>query len=136
LMDLITQYPFILKEHLRNKKAEMLAPADVHQPNYIAAEMYRHIHHIYKRGLISGEQLIILDEHCREFTNIAGSCERIKRTPIPFSYSLFIKKVIFVYVMTMPFSFVTEYRYATIPIVVFVFYVLASLELIAEEIED
>ncbi|MBA3899874.1 MAG: hypothetical protein H0X62_06630, partial [Bacteroidetes bacterium] len=37
---------------------------------------------------------------------------------------------------TMPFGFVTDFRYWTIPIVMFAFYVFVSLELIAEEIED
>jgi putative membrane protein len=38
--------------------------------------------------------------------------------------------------MTMPFGFVSDFGYWIIGIVVFVFYVLASLELIAEEIEQ
>jgi putative membrane protein len=39
-------------------------------------------------------------------------------------------------VMTLPFGYVFTLGYLSIPIVVFVFYVLASLELIAEEIEN
>jgi len=70
------------------------------------------------------------------FTDICGACERIKNTPIPFSYSVFIKKFIFFYIMTLPFGYVFSLGYLVIPVVVFVFYVLASLELIAEEIED
>jgi putative membrane protein len=38
--------------------------------------------------------------------------------------------------MTLPIGFVFQLGYWIVPIVVFVFYVLASLELIAEEIED
>jgi putative membrane protein len=38
--------------------------------------------------------------------------------------------------MTLPIGFVFQLGYWIIPIVIFVFYVLASLELIAEEIED
>jgi putative membrane protein len=36
----------------------------------------------------------------------------------------------------LPFGAITSFGYATIFVVVFVFYILASLELIAEEIED
>ena len=46
------------------------------------------------------------------------------------------KKFIFFFVMTLPFGFVFNLGYLVIPVVVFIFYVLASLELIAEEIED
>lgn len=38
--------------------------------------------------------------------------------------------------MTLPFGFVFSLGYYIIPVVCFIFYVLASLELIAEEIED
>ena len=38
--------------------------------------------------------------------------------------------------MTLPFGYVFNLGYYVIPVVVFIFYVLASLELIAEEIED
>ena len=38
--------------------------------------------------------------------------------------------------MTLPFGYVFSLGYYVIPVVVFTFYVLASLELIAEEIED
>jgi putative membrane protein len=38
--------------------------------------------------------------------------------------------------MTLPFGYVFILGYYIIPVVVFIFYVLASLELIAEEIED
>ena len=41
-----------------------------------------------------------------------------------------------VYVFTLPFGFVFSLGYIAIPVVMFIFYVLASLELIAEEIED
>ena len=85
---------------------------------------------------ISGEQLLFLNDELQSFTDICGACERIKNTPIPFSYSTFIKKFIFIYVVTLPFGYVTNLGYLIIPVVAFVFYVLVSLELIAEEIED
>jgi putative membrane protein len=72
----------------------------------------------------------------QSFTDICGACERIKNTPIPYSYSAFIKKFIFVYVLTLPFGYVFQLGYYVIPVVLFVFYALASLEIIAEEIED
>ena len=96
----------------------------------------QHVQHIYQENKITGDQLILLNNELMSFTDICGSCERIKNTPIPFSYSVFIKKFIFIYIMTLPFGYVFSLGYLVIPVVVFVFYVLASLELIAEEIED
>ena len=134
LLQLVPQFSSALAAHLRSGKIEGF-PKDVHQPNHIALEIYRLISQLKTDGHIDETQFRMLDLEAAEFTDICGGCERIKKSPIPFSYSTFIKKFIFIYVMTMPFSFV-EYRYAMIPVVVFVLYVLTSLELIAEEIEE
>jgi putative membrane protein len=98
--------------------------------------MYQHIQHLHRDNKISGEQLIFLNSELTSFTDICGACERIKNTPIPFSYSVFIKKFIFFYIMSLPFGYVFQLGYYVIPVVAFVFYVLGSLEIIAEEIED
>ncbi len=107
-----------------------------HIPNQTALLMYQHIYQLHKEGKITGDQLLFINPEIQSFTDICGACERIKNTPIPFSYSVFIKKFIFFYVMTLPWGFVFQLGYFTIPVVAFIFYVLASLELIAEEIED
>lgn len=144
---LITNYVFAMKEHLRNGvlpfELESHPDFDVdksmerdHVPNAIAQQLYAQILLLKKDGLMSDEQLIVLDNEFRALTDIIGACERIKKTPIPYSYSAFIKKFIFVYVMSLPFGLVRDFGYSTIFAVVFIFYVLASLELIAEEIED
>lgn len=143
----ITNYVFAMKEHLRNGVLpfEMESHPDLdmdhalqkaHVPNAIAQQLYRQILLLKKDGLISEEQLIALDDEFRSLTDIVGACERIRKTPIPYSYSAFIKKFIFIYVMSLPFGVVRDFGYSTIFVVVFIFYVLASLELIAEEIED
>ena len=109
---------------------------DKHIPNQLALMMYRHIQELYRDKVISGEQLLFLNTELQSFTDICGACERIKNTPIPYSYSVFIKKFIFFYIMTLPFGYVFQLGYYIVPVVAFIFYVLASLELIAEEIED
>ena len=55
---------------------------------------------------------------------------------MPFSYKVFLKKFIFIYVVTLPLGFVTAFGYGTVLISVFIFYVLVSMEQLAEEIED
>ncbi len=120
----------IKKGHLQDIDTEK------HIPNQIAARMFRHINKLYKDNIIDGNQLIILNAELQSYTDICGACERIKNTPIPFSYSVFIKKFIFTYIVTLPIGYVFNLGYYVIPVVAFIFFVLASLELIAEEIED
>ena len=107
-----------------------------HIPNQIALLMMQKANSLYNEKKITGEQLIIMNGELQSFTDSCGACERIRNTPIPYSYSVFLKKFIFFYIMTLPFGFVFSLGYYIIPVVCFIFYVLASLELIAEEIED
>ena len=138
----IPKYGFALKEHLREKqyfgKDSFLIEIDggKHIPNQVATSIVSRIFTLQKENKISQEQLIILSADVSQFTDICGGCERIRNTPIPYSYSAFIKKFIFIYVITLPFGWVFSLGYFVIPIVPFILYVLASLELIAEEIEN
>lgn len=140
---LIIEYAFSLKHHLRghHQGSESFISnypviEGVHFPNFLANLLMKKINNLYQNKTISGEQLLFLNNEVSSFTDICGACERIKSSPIPFSYSVFIKKFIFFYVMTLPFGYVFTLGYIAVPVVVFVFYVLASLELIAEEIEN
>lgn len=141
---IIPSYSSILNKHLKDEETglqlfdnvELLINEHEHRPNQMAKMMYQKINDLYISEKITGDHLIILNAELQSFTDICGACERIKNTPIPYSYSAFIKKFIFFYVLTLPFGYVFSLGYFVIPVVVFVFYILASLELIAEEIED
>lgn len=141
---LIPAYAYALASHLQEERTRLLLFEDVHleadtplhQPNQVAGVLMRRMEHLRSRGLLTDGQMLEVAAELRSFTDICGACERIKNTPIPYSYSAFIKKFIFVYIMTLPLGFVFQLGYFVIPVVVFVLYVLASLELIADEIED
>jgi putative membrane protein len=140
----IPLYAHILQKYLADDEAGLVLfeglDLDIdhtkHKPNQVAKMIFKKTDELYKSGKISGHQLLYLNTELQSFTDVCGACERIKNTPIPYSYSAFIKKFIFFYVMTLPFSYTFILSYYVIPVVVFIFYVLASLELIAEEIED
>ncbi|WP_187261753.1 bestrophin family protein [Pontibacter beigongshangensis] len=138
----IPGYAFALKSLLReNEDFHEIDPVldlkkERHLPNQIAASMYQKITRLHMQGKLSATQLLALDAEVRALTNHCGACERIKNTPIPFTYSVFIKKFIFFFVMTLPFGWVFSMGYFVVPVVVLILYALASLELIAEEIEN
>ncbi len=147
MRSLIINYAAVLRNHLNTEDVRMELDAEEHPelhfydhekhiPNQVASLLVQKITQLYKEGKITGDQLLALNPEMMSLTDICGACERIKNTPIPFSYSVFVKKFIFFYVMTLPFGFVFSLGYYVIPVVAFVFFVLASLELIAEEIED
>ena len=143
----IPMYASVLQKHLQSEITRLaldesehpeLGNIDTqkHVPNQVAQLMIQRVTDLYKNQKISGDQFIILNAELSSFTDICGACERIKNTPIPQSYSAFIKKFIFIYVMTLPFGYVFTLGYYVAPLVGFVFYVLGSMELVAEEIED
>ncbi len=144
---MIPNFAFALKNHLRQHSIEREfteTPAftvqslqlNEHIPQQIALAIFGKIHELQHRGVLLGEHLVILNPEVQSLMDICGACERIKNTPIPFSYSSFIKKFIFTYCLTLPIGYVSQLHYLVIPLVIFVFYVLASLEIIAEEIEN
>jgi ion channel-forming bestrophin family protein len=144
---LLGRFAQALQVHLRSEKTRMALGApphpelegldpNRHMPAQIAALMHARVHRAYRDGDISGDQLIGLTSDLSAFMDICGACERIKNTPLPYSYSSFLKKFIVIYSLTLPFGFVFSLGYIAIPVVVFIFYVLASMEVIAEEIED
>lgn len=144
---MIPNYAFVLKNHLRKQYiAEELEffpqfqpdqfDSELHLPNQVASVIIQEVNTLYENGVIKGEQYLLLNPELQVFADACGACERIRNTPIPFSYSGFLKKFIFFYTMTLPFGYVLTLGYWIIPVCVFVFYALASLEIIAEEIED
>jgi putative membrane protein len=144
---MIPNFVMAAKEHLRKGvHVENLIGIDPslakelqgvkHVPNKLSSAIYQRVNTLYKKGIFTGDQLLLLDREMKEFSEIMGACERIKNTPIPYSYTMYFKQFIFIYVITLPFAFVTTSGFITIPIVVIITFVLLSVELIAEEIED
>jgi len=143
---MIPNFAFATKEHLREgvdfdelelntEELAFLKQRD-HVPNGITQMMYERIHVLKKKGEITEEEFIIIDKNLNALLDSLGGCERIKNTPIPFSYMLFLKKFIIMYVVTLPLAFVSVFGYYAAIISTFIFYVLVSMEVLAEEIED
>jgi ion channel-forming bestrophin family protein len=146
-IQLIPRFAQELKNHLQSEETRLILDErphpeipnfdrNKHVPNQAASLIMNRVNLLYRQGLIKGEQLFLINKEVSALLEVCGACERIKNTPIPYSYSGFIKKFIFFYIATLPLGYVFNLGYLVIPVVVFVFYVMASLELIAEEIED
>jgi len=143
----IANFAFALRNTLRNQTVpdgleslnglpnDLLGLID-HRPSAVVTEMRMRLEALVQAGRLSEVQSINLNPHVGELLNVAGICERIKNTPIPFSYSFFIKFLIMVYIIILPFTILEEYGYLTIPVVMITSYMLIGLEMIGEEIEE
>ena len=138
-------FPHLLSRHLSKQSTKMELAQDQqhteveqlpHPPNALIWRIQNQVQKLYREGVITGDQLIILDTQLSGFLDVCGGCERIKNTPIPYSYSSFTKKFIVIYVITLPIAYAMSIGYMMTFLTVFVFYVLMSLEVLAEEIEE
>ncbi|MFC7670216.1 bestrophin family protein [Hymenobacter humi] len=147
LAHLLSNFPIALDGHLRqgvrfhklgeahSGYVEQLRQFD-HVPSRIAAQLQEFYEQLLQEGLILPTHLITIQRHHEVLLDVAGACERIQKTPIPFSYSYFIKGFISVFIIIMPFNLLDTYEYMTVPITMFGAYALLGVEMIGDEIED
>lgn len=105
----LKNFPVALMYHLRNQDAfvhlklteeeKQTLKTKEHQPFYISNILIHKISSLRKSGAIDDFQFLEINRTLQVLMDVCGACERIKKTPIPFSYSLFFKKFIFIYVL-------------------------------------
>jgi putative membrane protein len=66
----------------------------------------------------------------------SNNLERIKNTPIPLSYVFHIKMSIFIYLVTLPFGMFHDLGLWAVPMVMLIYYIIAGVEIISNEIEN
>ena len=143
----IANFPFALRNHLRDVQTlDDIEDTNVgtnrdldrfdHKPAGISNQIRVRIEQLHYAGTLDNSQHININGYLTTLMDVCGICERIKSTPIPFSYQLFIRLFIMLYVAVLPFTVIDAYGYLTIPAVVMASYILVGIEMIGEEIEE
>ncbi len=142
----ISNFGIALKEHLRKGvKLEELDLTDTelaelkakqHKPNHIAFLLYDRLQMLYKAGIFTDADMINLKQQHQVLTDVMGACERIRKTPIPFSYAVYIKLFISAYGVMLPFGLYLDFGFYTVPLSMFISFTMIGVELMAQEIED
>lgn len=122
--------PFLGSQEVARLKTQHNIPAA------ITLETARALRRAFDEGLIHPHHLPLLDQSLTEMTSIQGGCERIKGTPIPFSYTVLIHRIVAVYCFALPLGVVDMLHFWTTPVVLFVAYAFLGLDAIGEELED
>jgi putative membrane protein len=135
---MIPNYFFAMKEHLREgiKYEELEEPANTnifqdlknhqHVPNRISTLLFQRINKLAADNVITQEQLLTLDKLADVFTNAVGGCERIKGTPMPKSYSKHLDRFVFMYSIILPFGFMHDLRWWSVPTIMIIYFALES----------
>jgi putative membrane protein len=139
---LIVGFAHALRLHLREgcqltdvPEFEDASQQPVHVPAYLAGEIYHLLDAWGERGQISDDRLRVIDSEAREFLEVCGACERIRNTPISISWRAFIRQLLVVYLLTLPWGIVDQFGALTIPLTVLISYAVIGTAVIGREIE-
>jgi len=88
-----------------------------------------------QKKITDQEYNTILQAMCTSVEAISA-CERIKTTPIPFSYFIHIKISILLYLVTLPFSLFADMQLWSTLVVMVLYFLISGVEIISSEIEN
>lgn len=144
----IVAYAHALRCHLRHENpAEeikpFLPPEDLsktlessHRPLAIVQQLGRDLAAARSEGWLNEYDHTAMDAQLNELTNILGGCERIRNTPLPFSYSVLIHRIVASYCLFLPFGLVETTGILTPIVVMMISYAFFELDAIGDEIEN
>ena len=89
-----------------------------------------------REGLITGSQLLAIDETLRTVLDVQGGCERIKKTPMPRGYAFIAERLIAAFGLLFPFAVVAELGWFVIPVNVLVCLAFALISEAGRVLED
>ena len=128
---ILVAFPGALAAHLRNTTV-----TGGPRPGDLITEMARGMHHDIRRGALPTDSRITLTPMVQSFDDIMGACERIRKTPLPFSYSSYIKQFVVLFALVTPFALARDFGYGTVIASMFLFFSTMGIELLAGEVEE
>jgi putative membrane protein len=147
-LKLLSVFAITTKNHLRGESLNeevkpFLSPHKYHHlqtsqhiPLQVAAYLGEYLYEEYQRQHLNHYQLTAMQQLVNVLMDMVGGCERILKTPIPHSYNIHLKQFLFLYCLLLPFQSIESLKWATIPFVAIVSYVLYGIEALAVEIEN
>lgn len=87
-------------------------------------------------GVIGDIPYQLLDRTLGEMAGIQAACERIRSTPVPFTYSLLLHRTAFLFCFCMPFGFAGLLGWATPLAAMLIAYTFFGLDALGDELEE
>src|SRR5450830_293600 len=108
----------------------------MNSPNFLMLQMGADLGQCVKEGWIDGCLAAIIDTTLSSMVAVGIGCERIKTTPIPFSYTLLLHRTAYLYCFLLPFGLVDSIGFMTPGVVAIVAYTFFGLDALGDEIEE
>jgi putative membrane protein len=137
-----------LRHLLRNSEASgeikpLLVESEWHQsvkttniPDYLMHQMGSDLRLCINEKRIDPCLAASLDSTISSMSAAAAACERIKSTPIPFSYTLMLHRTAYLYCFLLPFGLVDTIGFMTPFVAGIVAYTFFGLDALGDEIEE
>ncbi len=106
------------------------------RPVAILKLLGRQLRDAWDQELVHPFHVPLLEQSLERLTDIQGGCERIRATPIPYSYTVLIHRIVAIYCFGLPFGLVEDINLLTPLIVAFVAYAFFGLDTLGDEIEE
>jgi putative membrane protein len=141
-------YAHALRHHLRDTDSSadvgpLLGPDEgrryaeaIHRPNFLMERMGEDLRRCMDEGRIDGCLAASVDATLSNLVAACAACERIKGTPIPFSYTLLVHRTAYFYCFLFPFGLVDTIGFMTPFVVAIVAYTFFGLDALGDEIEE
>lgn len=117
-----------------DEKHQMDQEAD--KTNFLINRMGTDLGHCIQAGYIDGCLAANIDKTLSRIAIVGAGCERIKNTPIPFSYTLLLHRTAYLYCFLLPFGLVDSIGFMTPFVVALVAYTFFGLDALGDEIEE
>ena len=129
---LLATFPGSLAAHLRQPGSVTGPDA----PAEVLTALHRRVHADIAHGHLASDARIALSPLLQQFDDVMGACERIRNTPIPYSYSSYVKQFVLLYALILPFGLARDFGYGAVIASMLTFFATMGLELLAEEVEE
>jgi putative membrane protein len=110
--------------------------AGANLPHLLMLEMGADLARAAREGKLDTYLVPVIDATLSRMTATVAACERIRNTPIPFSYTLLLHRTAYLYCFLLPFGLVDAIGYLTPVVVAIVAYTFFGLDALGDEIEE
>ncbi|WP_332878668.1 bestrophin family protein [Massilia sp. S19_KUP03_FR1] len=108
----------------------------LHKPDFLMLAMGMDLRLCLQQGRIDPCLVVAIDSTLSALTGAAAACERIRNTPVPFSYTLLLHRTAYLYCFLLPFGLVDSIGFMTPFVVAIVAYTFFGLDALGDEIEE
>ena len=109
---------------------------ETNRPNAIVHKTAQILRDAWRRGWIHDFHVPVLESSMTEILNVQGGCERIKATPVPWTYNVLTHRIVFVYCIALPFGVYDQVGLLTPVVVAMISFAFYGLDAIGDEIEE